>query len=92
MDTHHLRVEVEKGLERLQTLRDEVRVKLHLATLDAKQEWDEKLAPRVVEIEKSAKELTESSRSALNELIARLEDFLARLRSGALKSDHAPFP
>lgn len=92
MDTHTIKVEVERNLEKLETLRDEVRVRLHLATLDAKQEWDEKLAPRVVDIQRSAKEFTESSRSALSEIVSRLEDFLARLREGAVKSDHAPFP
>ncbi len=92
MDTHQFKVEVEKNLEKLQTLRDEVKLKLHLATLDAKKEWDEKLSPRVVDIERSAKEITESSRSALSELVARLEDFLARLKGGSGKSDHSPFP
>jgi hypothetical protein len=90
MDTHHLKAEVEKNVEKLATLRDEVRLKLHLATLDAKTEWDEKLSPRVFEAEQMAKELTESSRSGLSELIDKLEDFLERLRATAGKSEHAP--
>ena len=92
MDTHHLKAEVEKNLEKLETLRDEVKLKLHLATLDAKKEWDDKLSPRVLEIQSSAREITESSRSGLNELIARMEDFLARLRDGSNQSNHSPFP
>jgi hypothetical protein len=86
MDTHHIKAEVEKNLEKLETLRDEVKLHLHLATLDAKREWDDKLAPHIVEIERSAKEITESSRSLLSELVKRMEDFLARLRDSAVKT------
>ncbi|MDF2692150.1 MAG: hypothetical protein K0S65_533 [Labilithrix sp.] len=80
MDTQNIKEEVDKNLEKLATLRDEVKLQLHLATLDAKQEWDEKLAPKVLEVEQAAKTMTESTRSAAKELISRLEDFLARLR------------
>ena len=56
----------------------------------AKPEWDDKLAPRVVEAEQAAKEITESSRSVLSELIAKLEDFLVHLRARTTKGDEAP--
>lgn len=90
MDTHHLKAELERNVEKLATLRDEVKVRLHLATLDAKKEWDEKLSPRVFEVEQAAKELSESSRGGLNELIDKLEDFLERLRQSSSKGEHAP--
>jgi alcohol dehydrogenase class IV len=86
MDTQHIKEEVDKNLEKLTTLRDEVKVQLHLATLDAKQEWDEKLAPKVLEVEQTAKSATESTRQAVKELVGRLEDFLARLRGGPRSS------
>lgn len=92
MDAHQLKAEIEKNIEKLATLRDEVKLKLHLATLDAKQEWDEKLSPRVFEIEQTAKDLTESSHTGLQQVIERLEDFLARLRERAEKGEHRPTP
>lgn len=80
MHAREIKEEVEKNVEKLETLRDEVKVRLHLASLDAKKEWDETLSPKVLELEQAAKHITESTRSAAKELVAKLEDFLARLR------------
>jgi hypothetical protein len=80
MDTHQIKAEVDKNLEKLSAMRDEVKLKIHLASLDAKKEWDEKLAPKVRDMESSAKTMTDQSRSALNELVAKMEQFLVRLR------------
>lgn len=88
MNTQQIKDEVEKNVERLTSLRDEVKLKLHLATLDAKQEWDERIEPRVNEVEQAAKSITESSRSTLNEIVAKLEDFLARIRDSAPHSSN----
>lgn len=77
MDFKH---ELEKNLSRLTTLRDEIRVQLHLATLDAKREWDEKLEPKVLEVEGAAKHATETSRAAIEDLVERLEKFANQLR------------
>ena len=88
MDTQHIKDEVEKNVERLTSLRDEVKLKLHLATLDAKKEWDERIEPRVNEVEQAAKSITESSRSTLNEVVAKLEEFLARIRDNAPHSSN----
>ena len=95
MDSQQIKAEVEKNIERLTTLRDEVRVQLHLASLDAKREWDDKLAPRVREVEQAAKSIgenvdtiTESSRSALNEVVAKIEDFLVHLKKSSEQPRH----
>lgn len=80
MNTNQLKNEVDANLQKLETLRDEVKLKLHLATLDAKQEWDDKLAPAVLEVEQAARTITESTRSTLSELVAKVEDFLVHLK------------
>lgn len=82
MATKQIREEVERGISRLETLRDEVRVRLHLASLDAKKEWDETIEPRVLELEDAARSLTESSPTAtkVKELVTKLEEFLSDLR------------
>jgi hypothetical protein len=69
-----LKDEVKKGLEQLKTLRDEVRVRLHLAGMDAKQEWN-KLEPHLFEVEQAAREATEASRHAIGEAVERLKKF-----------------
>jgi hypothetical protein len=84
MDTQQIKAELDKNLQKLQTLRDEVKVRLHLASLEAKTEWDEKLAPKILEIETSAKNMTEQGK--LGELVTKVEQFLAKLG----KSDKAP--
>lgn len=72
--------EVTKGLERLGTLRDEVKLHLHLASLDAKQEWNEKLEPRITEVQSSAHHVSDASRVAVADLVKRVERFYAKLR------------
>jgi hypothetical protein len=72
--------EVNKGIERLGTLRDEVKLHLHLATLDAKQEWDEKLEPRINEVQSSAQQVSDASRESVSDLVKRVEGFYAKLR------------
>jgi alcohol dehydrogenase class IV len=88
MDTHQIKEEVDKTIAKLITLRDEVKVQLHLASLDAQKEWDEKLAPKVLDAEMAAKNITEGTRSTAKELIGRLEQFLVHLKDSAPKSKH----
>lgn len=69
--TTELKNEIQKSLGLMRTLRDEVRVKLHLASMDAKDEW-EKLEPHLVQVERAAGELSEATRGALSEAVKRL--------------------
>jgi hypothetical protein len=46
---HNLKSELERGAAVLRTLRDEIRVQLHLGKLDARGEW-ERLAPRLARL------------------------------------------
>lgn len=61
-------------IAKIEGLVDEVRLKLHLASLDAKKEWDEKLEPRVQQLKSAPQE-------KLNELASLLEAYAARLRT-----------
>lgn len=91
MNSATIRTEVDKNLQKLETLRDEVKLKLHLATREAKQEWDDKLAPRVLEVEQAAKNITEASRSTLSDLVAKVEGFVnVHLKGGARPDPAAP--
>ena len=75
-----IKSEVTKGLEKLGTLRDEVKLHLHLATLDAKTEWNEKLEPRIDEALQSAQQLTHGSSTVIQDVLGRVEAFLEKLR------------
>jgi hypothetical protein len=70
---------VSEQLAKIEGLVGEVRLKLHLASLDAKTEWDEKLAPRLVELRNAPAE-------KIHELVSLLEVYAARLR----KADITP--
>ena len=82
-----LKKDVETSRRRLQQLRDEVRVKLHLAGKDLKDQWN-KLEPRLDEVEKAAKDLTEASRVSLVEAAKSVEKFLNSLGSNEHKIHH----
>jgi hypothetical protein len=65
--------ELEKNLAQLRALRDEVRLKAHLAKMDVKDRWRE-LEPRVTAVvEQAAKSASEASRTAVDEAIQALE-------------------
>lgn len=78
--TNDVKNELAKGLDKLALLRDEAKLHLHLATLDAKQEWNDKLEPKIDELQKTAHELSDNSRAAVHDLVAKVEGFVSKLR------------
>lgn len=83
MNTDAIKADVEKNFQKLTGLREEVRMKLHLASMDAKQEWDDKIAPHVLEAETAAKAFSDSSRSKIEQAILKVELFLENIREKA---------
>jgi hypothetical protein len=55
-----------------------VRVRLHLGSLELKDQW-RKLEPQLGDVEKKAEELTEASRAAILDAVKRLETFRSSL-------------
>jgi len=78
--TSELKSDLNKSLESLQTLRDEIRVRLHLAGMDAKDAWD-KLEPKLLDAEKLADDVSEASRNALREIVEKVKEFRSSLPS-----------
>ena len=72
--TTDLKNELDRSLTLLRTLRDEIRVKLHLAGLDARDRWKQ-LEPRLAEAEHIATQVTEASRAALADAVTRIKQF-----------------
>jgi hypothetical protein len=74
--TEELKTELKKNLDQLQKLRDEIRVRLHLAGMDAKNTWS-KLEPRIAlveqQLQKATHELSDASRTALDDVIKALK-------------------
>ncbi len=74
-----LKKELEKSLLLLQTLRDEVRVKLHLAGMDAKDKWSEIESQLVAAEHAAAAATTEATRVTVDEAIKKLQNFRSLL-------------
>jgi hypothetical protein len=77
--TKEIRSEVRNGLERLRALKDEARLQVHLASLDAKKRWDE-LQPQLQAVERTAEEASEASRKVIADGVKALEELLATIR------------
>ncbi len=73
--TTDLKGELKKNVERLGTLRDEIRLKLHLAGMDAKDQWKH-LETELLQVEADAAQAaTEATRTALDGTIKKLNQF-----------------
>ena len=77
--TTQLKGDIEKSLNLLRTLRDEVRVQVHLAGMEAKERWGD-LEPRIDTVLQSAHEATDSSRDTVAEAVKLIRDFLGSLK------------
>lgn len=72
--SEELKRNLKDTMAQLRTLRDEVRVDLHLAGMEAKDHW-KKLEPRLAEAEHVARSETEASKRALDETLEALRRF-----------------
>ena len=75
---HRLEDEMKQGLALMQTMRDEVRLQIHLAGMEAKSEWNQ-LEPILAEVEQAAATMTELTHQTLHQAIERLKTFRASL-------------
>jgi ribosome recycling factor len=73
----------EDSLQELRTQRDQIRLKLHLATQEARTQWETHLEPHVERIEQQLKDAREDTVDAVKDAIDRaraaFQEFLARL-------------
>ncbi len=79
MNERQMRDWMKENLGRLKTLRDEIRVDIHLAGMDAKEKWKE-LEPVVRDAERLADDVTDVSRRAMEELVEKFRHFRESVR------------
>ena len=85
--TTDLKSDMKKSLDELKRMRDEVRLQLHLASMDAKARWAV-LEEEVFEAEKAAEsKMSEVAHKAVAKSIAKLEAFRSSML-GKQKSNH----
>jgi len=74
-----VKAELEKSLAQLATLRDEVRVRLHLASMDVKKQWNE-LEPRIhAAPERAARDVSNGSHAVVREVTEAVKKIRASL-------------
>ena len=77
--TQDLKAELEKSVALLRTLGDELRVRVHLAGMDVKQQWNA-LEPRIqTAVEHAAREVSEASCTAVKDVNEALKKLKASL-------------
>jgi hypothetical protein len=76
--TTEMKLEFERSLGLMRTLRDEVRLKLHLAGMDVRDEWA-KLEPRLFELEQTAEAWSEATCAAASDAVKQLSKLRAQL-------------
>jgi flagellar biosynthesis chaperone FliJ len=80
--TNEMKSEVKKTIGLFYTLRDEIKLKLHLAGMDAKDEWN-KVEPQVTQLEgklnEAAEDVNEATREAVDDVVKRLQKIRASL-------------
>lgn len=74
-----LEVSVNKALSDLETVSDEIRVKLHLAGMDANSAWSDKLEPRLFEAREHARQAKDASKAAIEDVVKAFKEFAAAL-------------
>ena len=74
-----LEVSVNNALSDLETVSDEIRVKLHLAGMDANSAWSEKREPRLFEAREHARQAKDASKAAIEDAVKAFKEFAAAL-------------
>jgi len=82
---NNLKSTLESGLQELRTLRDEIRLKLHLVGQEARDQWEKHLEPHVGRIEQQIKESSEDTREALKEAMERARAAFREFRTRMTK-------
>jgi hypothetical protein len=74
-----LEASIDKAINELETVTDEIRVKLHLAGMDANVVWKEKMEPRLFDARAHASEARVASRHAIEDAVKAFKAFAASL-------------
>jgi uncharacterized coiled-coil DUF342 family protein len=76
--------ELDKMVGQLRTIRDEIRVRLHLASAEAKEAWNN-LEPTLGEIEQKMGQMTDETKAKAQELLKRFSQLRDRLKEAKPK-------
>ena len=70
---------VEHALADLETITEEIELKIHLASMDAKTVWSEKLEPKLHDARAHAREAKAASKTVIQDAVKAFKTFAASL-------------
>jgi len=70
---------IEHALADLETVSDEIRVKLHLAGMEANDTWNKKLEPKLLEARAHARDAKAASKAAIEDAVKAFREFAKSL-------------
>ena len=74
-----LETSLDQALADLETVSDEIRLKLHLASMDAQDTWNATLEPRLFEARLHAREAKHASKAVIDDAVKAFRAFAAQL-------------
>jgi hypothetical protein len=83
-DKPQLKEEVDKAVAQLRSMRDEIRLQLHLAGMDAQEAW-KKLEPSLGDLEQKLGQVNEATKSKAQELLKRFGELRDRVKKQPAK-------
>lgn len=66
---------IDETFGELEALTEEIRLKLHLASMDAKTKWNEELEPRIAKAREHARDAKTSSAKVVHDVVEALRAF-----------------
>ncbi|HLL52890.1 MAG TPA: hypothetical protein VK447_05045 [Myxococcaceae bacterium] len=79
MKTEELKGRLDEGLTTVKRIGDEIRLEVHLAGMELRDKW-KALEPSLLQAERAARNLSEQSLDAVDEVVKQLEDFRVTLK------------
>ncbi len=70
-----IKKQVDDALSELETVAGEIRLKVHLAGMEATDLWNEKFEPRLLDARRHAREAKEASKVAVESTLRAFRDF-----------------
>lgn len=77
----------DKGMAELRTLRDEVRLKLHLAGREARDQWESSIEPRFEKLEQQIRSATDNTMDTIRDGIDQARDAFRSFRDRLTGND-----
>ena len=80
-----LKLSVKESLSLMKQLADEIRVDLHLGTMEAKQRWQDQLEPSIQRAELAVEKANKSAQRAVEDAVSAFKEFKSSLKAAAQK-------